>query len=145
MDGSASADYRDTVHYYTVEAADPQTGNVSHVTPPRCYRTQEQKQSDLAKDMQNRGGRLVAGTHFENWGQPDDELLTSVSRLIAAGDISSARFSNGSGPVYRYYLAVKKLEVRNAGTGTVIASGYLVMPQSGDWKRWIRLRPLKQI
>jgi hypothetical protein len=54
-----------------------------------------------------------------------------------------AQFSNGSGPVNTgITCAVKKLEVRITGTGTVIASGYLVMPQSGDWGRWDMSSPV---
>ena len=48
-----------------------------------------------------------------------------------------AEFSNGAGPVNTgITCAVKKLEIRRAASEELIASGYLVMPQSGDWKRF---------
>jgi hypothetical protein len=139
-----SADYRDTVHDYAVEAVDSQTGNASHLTPTRCYQTEEQQQVIPAKDMQNSGGELVADHHFENWGRSEDKLVTKSFKVDRSGHyLIRAQFSNGSGPVNTgITCAVKKLEVRNTGSGTVIASGYLVMPQSGDWVRWDMSSPV---
>jgi len=31
---------------------------------------------------------------------------------------------------------VKRLEILKAGSDQAVASGYLIMPQSGDWQRW---------
>lgn len=139
-----SADYRDTVHYYAVEAVDAQTGNASHLTLTRCFRTDGKEQVIPANNMHNRGGKLVAGDHFEDWGKSADELLTKSFKVNNSGRyLLRAEFSNGSGPVNTgITCAVKKLEVRNAGTGRVIASGYLIMPQSGDWKRWDMSSPV---
>jgi hypothetical protein len=133
-----SADYRNTVHFYAVEAADPQTGNASHLTPIRCYQTDGQTRVIPAKDMRNRGGRLVNGDHFEDWGKSQDELTTASFKVNRSGRyLVRARFSNGSGPVNTgITCAVKKMEVRNDDTGKVVAFGYWVMPQSGDWNRW---------
>jgi hypothetical protein len=131
-----SGDYRDRVHSYAVAAVDVPSGNISHLTPSRSYRSDDQVIP--AADMQHHGGDLVAGQHFENWGKPGDELVTkSVSPKRGGRYSVQAAFSNGSGPINTgITCAVKKLEVRNADSGEVVASGYLVMPQSGDWKRW---------
>jgi hypothetical protein len=139
-----SADYPDKVHYYAVEAVDAQTGNSSHLTLPRCFRTDEQEQLIPASNMHNRGGKLVASNHFEDWGKSDDQLLTKSFEMNRSGRyLVRAEFSNGSGPVNTgITCAVKKLEIRNAGTGRVIAAGYLIMPQSGDWKRWDMSSPV---
>ena len=141
----SSGDFPDKVHFYAVEAVDVQTGNASHLTLPRCFRTDEQEQSIPANCMQNRGGKLVAGDHFEDWGKPGDQLLTKSFKVNRSGRyLVRAEFSNGSGPVNTgISCAVKKLDVRNAGTGRVIASGYLIMPQSGDWKRWDMSSPVR--
>lgn len=54
-----------------------------------------------------------------------------------------AEFANGSGPVNTgITCAVKKLEIRRAGAKQALASGYLVMPQSGDWNRWDMSSPV---
>jgi hypothetical protein len=139
-----SADYPEKVHYYAVEAMDAQTGNASHLTLPRYFRTDEQEQLITASSMQNRGGKLMTGDHFEDWGKPDDQLLTKSFKVNRSGRyLVRAEFSNGSGPVNTgITCAVKKLEVRIAGIGKVIASGYLIMPQSGDWKRWDMSSPV---
>jgi hypothetical protein len=139
-----SADYPEKLHYYAVEAVDEQTGNASHLTFPRCFQTDGQEQLIPASSMENRGGKLVAGDHFEDWGKSDDQLLTKSFKVSHSGQyVVSAEFSNGSGPVNTgITCAVKKLQVLNAGTGRVIASGYLIMPQSGDWKRWDMSSPV---
>ena len=133
-----SADYLEHLHSYAVEAVDALTGNASHLTPARCQLANGQQQIIPARGMENRGGNLVAGDHFENWGRPDDELSVKNFTATRSGRyLICAEFSNGAGPVNTgITCAVKKLEVRPAGSSEVISCGYLVMPQSGDWKRW---------
>jgi hypothetical protein len=133
-----SGDYQDTVHTYAVAAVDVSSGNVSHLTPSRSYRTEDQKQVIPATAMQNRGGNLVGNNHFENWGRPTDELEANSIQVNRPGHyLIRTEFSNGAGPVNTgITCAVKKLEVRKAVSGEVVASGYLVMPQSGNWNRW---------
>lgn len=140
----ASSDYRSRVHCYAVEAVDLQSGNTSHLTPFRYVRAANQHQVIPAQEMLNRGGNLVAGHHFENWGEPDDELLTKSLTVRGNGrHLVRVEFSNGSGPVNTgITCAVKKLELLKAGSREVVASGYLVMPQSGDWNRWDMSSPV---
>ncbi len=139
-----SADYRDTVHHYMIEAVDPESGNASHLSQSRCHRTADQDAVIPARDMQNRGGTLVAGHHFENWGEPGHELWTKPFTVGRSGHyMIRAEFANGSGPVNTgITCAVKKLEIRRAGAKQALASGYLVMPQSGDWNRWDMSSPV---
>jgi len=133
-----SDDHRATVHSYAVEAVDARTGNASHLTPSRSYRDQDQQQVIPAKAMENIGGDLAEDHHFENWGKSKDELQTRAFTVNLRGRYQvRVEFSNGAGPVNTgITCAVKRLEVRKAGSADAIASGYLVMPQSGDWKRW---------
>ena len=134
---NASGDYLRHVHYYTVAAVDPMSGNASHLTPPRCHLSESQQLIIPASDMKNQGGQFVADNHFENWGKPGDTLLTKPFKVEHGGSyVIRAKFSNGSGAVNTgITCAVKLLELCEVGTGKVIASGHLVMPQSGDWKR----------
>ena len=131
-----SGDFQDSVHTYTVAAVDTQSGNVSHLAPSRSY--WGEVQVIPASAMRNRGGNLVANQYFENWGKPQDELVTKSFVAKRGGHyLVRAQFSNGAGPINTgITCAVKKLEVRKADSAEVVASGYLVMPQSGDWKRW---------
>ena len=135
---TASGDYRERVHDYAVEAVDPVSGNVSHLTPARSYLTEQQQLVILASDMEHQGGNLVDNHHFENWGRTNDTLWTKNFKVQRGGRYAiRAEFSNGSGPVNTgITCAVKKLELCRAGSDKAIASGYLVIPQSGDWKRW---------
>ena len=133
-----SDDYQDQVHSYAVMAVDTRSGNVSHPTSCRSSRSEDQWQVIPATAMEDRGGDLVANKYFENWGKPDDELVTNNFTVKRAGRYAvRVEFSNGSGPVNTgITCAVKKLELRRAASGEVVVAGYLVMPQSGDWKRW---------
>jgi hypothetical protein len=141
---AASGDYHKQVHYYAVEAIDAVSGNASHLTPARCHLNDNQQQVIPAKDMKNRGGNLVADDHFENWGRRDDELsITNFTVARSGRYVIRARFSNGAGPVNTgITCAVKKLEICQAGSASAIASGYLIMPQSGDWHRWDMSSPV---
>ncbi len=133
-----SGDYRDRVRPYQVAAVDVRSGNVSHLTPARCYRTPGQARVIPAASLRNTGGTLVAGHHFESWGQPGDELTALPLTVGRRGHyLVQAEFSNGAGPVNTgITCAVKKLEIREAVSGEIVAGGYLVMPQSGDWQRF---------
>ena len=135
---AASGDYFKRVHYYAVEAVNPGNGNTSHLTPSHGYFSDNQLLVIPAKEMQNRGGNLVAGDHFENWGHRGEELSIKSFSVSRSGRYAiRAKFSNGSGPVNTgVTCAVKKLDIYRAGSKQVLASGYLVMPQSGDWNNW---------
>jgi hypothetical protein len=133
-----SDDYQTAVHSYAVASVDASSGTVSHLTPSRSFRTEDQKLIIEAKDIRNQGGNLVGDSHFENWGQSSDELETSSFQVKQPGrHLIRVQFSNGAGPINTgITCAVKKLEILKAGSEEPVASGYLVMPQSGDWTRW---------
>ena len=134
----ASGDYSGTAHSYRVGAVDVRSGNASHLTPAHAYRMPWQTQVVPARVMHNRGGNLAEGHHFEDWGRPGDELVASPVTVTRPGQyLVRAEFSNGAGPHNTgITCAVKKLEITEAGSGRTAAAGYLVMPQSGDWKRF---------
>lgn len=136
--------YATTAHCYAVEAVDLESGNASHLTPFFCYYPEDHKLVISAKDMKNRGGKLVSGHHFEDWGQPSDELVVKEFSVDCGGRyVIRAQFSNGSGPVNTgITCAVKKLEVLEAGSDKIVGAGYLIMPQSGTWERWDMSSPV---
>jgi hypothetical protein len=139
-----SHDYRTNIHYYAVEAVDIKSGNASHLSPPRCFQPAEMQQTILAREMQNKGGDLVSHHHFENWGKSADEILTRSFTVTRGGQyLVRVEFSNGSGPINTgITCAIKKLELVKTETQEVVGSGYVVMPQSGDWKRWDQSSPV---
>ena len=135
---SGSADYTNTVHFYVAEAVDQTTGNASHLSSSRGFLAPENSWQIPAADMENRGGELAEGRYFMDWGRPDHELLVKNFTTSATGHyLLRAEFSNGAGPVNTgITCAVKKLEVRRTDSNEIVAGGYLVMPQSGDWRRF---------
>jgi hypothetical protein len=133
-----SADYEDTVHHYAVAAVDIRNGNVSHLSPWLAYRTEDQLQVIPAAEMRNRGGNLVSGNHFENWGKSGDELTVDNVRVKRGGRYAiRIEFANGAGPVNTgITCGIKRLEIRDAVSSQIVGSGYIVMPQSGNWSQW---------
>lgn len=125
-------------HSYAVEAVDLSSGSASHLTPFRRWRAEGLERVIPAREMKNHGGTLVSDHHFEDWGNPADELVMKPFRVDRSGRYAlCAEFSNGSGPVNTgITCAVKKLDVLEYGSNAVVASGYLVMPQSGRRDRW---------
>jgi len=139
-----SANDSAVAHCYAVEAVDLKSGNTSHLTPFLSYSAEGQKHVIPAREMQNRGGSLVSNHHFENWGRSADELTAKSFEVGRSGRYAvRAEFSNGSGPVNTgITCAVKKLDVLEFGSNAVVATGYLVMPQSGNWSRWELSNPV---
>ena len=135
---SHSADYADVIHFYAVEAVDAKTGNASHLTPSRFYSTTNSQWSIPATAMENHGGKLAEDRYFMDWGKSGDELHVTNFTAKAGGHLAvRAEFSNGAGPVNTgIACAVKKLEIRETASGKLVVAGYLVMPQSGDWRRF---------
>ena len=132
-----SSDYTNRIHFYAVEALDAKTGNASHLTQSRCYVDTNSQWEIAAKDMKNRGGKLAQGSCFEDWGQPWDELSADFTASRSGNYQLRVKFSNGAGPVNTgITCAIKRIEVRKRGSGEIVGGGYLVMPQSGDWRRF---------
>jgi len=133
-----SGDCAQHAHSYSVAAVDLISGNCSHLTPPRSYSNGSEKLVFSANELKNQGGKLVDGHHFEDWGKTGDSLLTKPFTVAHSGRFEiRAEFSNGMGPVNTgITCGVKRLEILKAGSDQAVASGYLIMPQSGDWQRW---------
>ncbi len=136
--GPDSADYAQKTHFYTVEAVDAVSGNASHLAPTRCYAAANTQWTIPATAMAHHGGELAADRYFMNWGRPDHELTVTNFTAERTGQVLvRAEFSDGMGNLTTgITCGLKKLEVRELGSGDVIASGYLVMPQSGNWQRF---------
>ncbi|MCB1129807.1 MAG: hypothetical protein KDN05_01675 [Verrucomicrobiae bacterium] len=133
-----SADHASIARFYSVEAIDRRTGNASHHSPGIAHLTSRNQIVIPAAEMDHKGGVLTDGRHFRDWGGPDHTLTIPRLTVKQTGTyFVRAEFANGSGPVNTgITCAVKKLELRGADGGEPVASGYIVMPQSGDWQRF---------
>ena len=133
-----STAFEETVRTYAIEAVDRRSGNVSHRTVGRSYRTSDQAQVVDAAALQTRGGSRDSLQRIKMWGRLADEITTRVVKVTRTGSyLMRVKFANGAGPLNTgIACAVKTLEVRRARTAEITASGYLFMPQSGDWNRY---------
>jgi len=133
-----SADYASKTHFYTIEAVDALSGNASHLAPTRFYAPTNTEWTIPAKEMENRGGKLAEDHYFMDWGKPEHELVARNFTAPRTGEfLVRAEFSDGMGNLTTgITCGLKKMEVSELDSGSVIASGYLVMPQSGNWKRF---------
>lgn len=124
--------------FYSVEAHDPRSGNASHHSPGIAHLESGNHTLIPAAEMEHKGGILTDGKYLRDWGRPDHTLTVPRLTVKQSGiHFLRAEFSNGSGPVNTgITCAIKKLEVRTADDGKTVASGYIVMPQSGDWQRF---------
>ena len=133
-----SGNFTNQTCFYAIEALDAETGNASHLSPTRFYLSTNDQWEIPARAMKNRGGSLADDRCFMDWGKPEHELAVKNFTAPRGGDyFLRTEFSNGAGPVNTgITCAAKKIEIRNTRSGEIIAAGYLVMPQSGDWKRF---------
>ena len=141
----SSSGYPNKTHFYAVEAMDEKSSNVSHLTPTRFYATTNNQWIIPAKEMVNHGGTLADGRYFVDWGKADHELHVKQFTAKRSGRyLVRAEFSNGAGPVNTgITCAVKKLEIHETESAAMVATGYLVMPQSGDWQRFDLSSPVR--
>lgn len=139
-----SGDFADTTYCYAVAAEYPDSGNQSHLTPTRCFVPDENRVFVPAKAMENEGGKLADDHHWMNWGKRDHSLTAKACRVPRDGSYRlRVKFANGSGPVNTgVTCAVKRLQIIAQASGDIVADDYVVMPQSGDWRRWDWSSPL---
>ena len=137
------------VGYYVIGALDAATGTASHLTPSRRVALAPPLPAIPASALEHQGGVLRGGTLLSDWGAPGDTITAPRVEVPAAGLYAlRVRYSNGAGPINTgIACGVKRLEVMDPA-GTVVAAGYLVMPQLGDAARieassavFARLRP----
>ena len=136
---SDSGDYQDNAYFYMIEAVYPDSGNCSHLTPVRFYRLQDDVIEIGAASMKNKGGNLVSGHHFENWGLPEHEIwIPSLTVGKSGRYLVNAEYSNGAGPINTgVTCAIKRMEILENGSRQPIAASYLIMPHTADWTRYL--------
>ncbi|MBM4104598.1 MAG: hypothetical protein FJ263_11255 [Planctomycetes bacterium] len=129
----------DKTCFYMVEAFYPGYHNCSHVTPVQTYCPQGNRIEIPAGSMKNTGGNLVDNHHFENWGKPEHTLQIDPFKVEKSGRyLLSVKYSNGLGPINTgVTCGVKRIEITQAGESKPVASAYLIMPHTADWKRYL--------
>ncbi len=129
----------DTYTYvYHVIARDPINGLTSHPTRGTSWQAQGSIVVIPAADLKASGGKRSGDAYIKDWGHPEDELLAESVTVERDGKYAvRIAFANGSGPINTgITCAVKHLDIVDTVSGQRVASGYVVMPQSGDWSRY---------
>jgi hypothetical protein len=126
-----------TLREYTIIAVDRKSGLTSHPLPTVRLEPADRLTILPAPSFQNKGGDLKENSHFMNWGNPGDELLSPEFTPRSSGRyLIRFEFANGAGPVNTgITCAVKHLEVREEPSGNIVFTSYPVFPQSGNWER----------
>ncbi|MBP7829809.1 MAG: hypothetical protein KA248_07820 [Kiritimatiellae bacterium] len=133
-------DIRGRLRFYAVCAVDRESGNASHLTPSRYFLGAGERHVLPAREFQLVGGRLADGERVADWGAPGDEIRAGPFGPRQRGRFRvRARYANGTCPINTgITCGVKRLDVLDARTGGLRASGYLLMPGLGEgaWNRF---------
>ncbi|MFO0649580.1 MAG: hypothetical protein U0326_25325 [Polyangiales bacterium] len=128
---------------YVVETYFVTSGNRSQRSQPACWwgRDGHLARSVLAYDFDHVGGTAASDHgrfHYENWGDAGHSLTVPYLRPDAAGDhLIQVIAGNGSGGFTTgVTCGVKRVRVQELPAGTDVATGYVLMPQAGDWDAW---------
>ncbi|HVH45870.1 MAG TPA: hypothetical protein VM925_26130 [Labilithrix sp.] len=129
-------------HCYTVEQRYVATGNVSQRARPVCFwgTSNARIASIPASSFTVTGGSATTayGRYFyEAWGDPGHTITATFTASRTGEHLLQAVYGNGSGGLTTgITCAVKRVVVEELPAATVVASGYFVMPQRGDWSSW---------
>lgn len=132
-------------YFYNIESYYPDTGNCSHLSPTVTYYPESSYVELSAAKMQNSGGNLVNEDHFENWGKTNHQL--SVKSFVVEKDGTydiRTIYSNGAGPINTgITCSVKRIVISDKDNRKIVSTGYLVMPHTADWNRYLQSTPIK--
>ena len=128
---------------YTMESVYLNSGTISQRAKPVCYWGVNSRRvySVTAEEFKAIGRNLseVHGqAHFDDWGKPDDSLTVDIKAKYSGPHGIQVIAGNGAGPINTgVTCAVKRLQMKDSETDTIVADGYLVMPQLNNWDRWL--------
>lgn len=130
-------------HCYTVDTQFA-SGTTSHRANPACYwgAGSSRIQTKTGQvDIASNGGTFVTDhgrSFYEAWGDPGHTLTTTAFTAQATGDVLvQLTYGNGAGGTTTgITCATKLVRVEDSATGAIVASGYAVMPQRGNWDTW---------
>lgn len=128
---------------YVVETYFTGSGNRSQRSQPACWwgRDGHLVRAITAQDFEHTGGSASTSHgrfHYENWGDVGHSLTVPYVRPDAAGDhLIQVVAGNGAGGFTTgVTCAVKRVRVQELPAGTDVATGYVMVPQAGDWASW---------
>ncbi len=128
---------------YSVSQRYLPAGNVSFPSDPQCFWGDSYERiTTLGPAAFNEAAQAVfehGKLHFRDWGRSDETLTVSSFVPTVTGDYY-LQIEYGSGrPIDTGITACQKfIDVYDSDTGTLVASGPVMMPHLGanDWERW---------
>jgi len=143
IDKDSAAGTGRAAHCYTAESYSLRWRNRSHRSPPICIwglaGDEEQTFSgDQLRALDAGGVAGPAPQPGDPWGGEGQGLIVTAVRPRVSGEhIIQVVGANGAGPINTgITCAVKKLQVREARSQQVVASGMISMPHTGGWREW---------
>lgn len=128
---------------YTLESVYLNSGTISQRAKPVCYWgvNSERVYSVTAQEFRAIGrnpSEAHGQVYFDNWGKPDDSLTVDIKAKYSGTHGIQVIAGNGAGPINTgVTCAVKRMQMKDSETDTIVADSYLVMPQLGNWNRWL--------
>ncbi|NEP46855.1 MAG: alpha-ketoglutarate-dependent dioxygenase AlkB, partial [Okeania sp. SIO2H7] len=142
-----SAGINSPSYCYNLETTYINSGTTSQRSAPFCYwgvdynRIYEVNAENNTETFSAIGGNFSydwGRGHFDNWGKPGDSITAKIQAKFNGRHAIQAVAGNGSGPINTgITCAVKRLEMRDLENETIVAEGYLIMPQLGTSDRWL--------
>jgi hypothetical protein len=130
-------------HCYALEATFVESGNASQHSPPWCYwgPGSERVTTFQVSELVAVGGTYIFNhgrNHYENWGDEGHSLtLNGFTPDFTGEHLIQVTFGNGAGAINTgITCAVKRIQIEEESTGTVVGAGVLFMPHLGSWDRW---------
>lgn len=129
-------------HCYAVETRFIASGNASQHSSPGCFWGPgfTRITSVPATSFTVTGGNMVNayGRNFaEAWGDPGHEITATFDVSRTGAHLVQAVYGNGAGPINTgITCGVKKVTVEELPNGNVVGTGFLMMPQRGEWSSW---------
>jgi hypothetical protein len=141
QDGNTSGE-ASASHCYTLETRYVASGNVSQRARPACFwGTGNSRIASIpASSFTASGGSFTNAygrSFYEAWGDPGHTLAATFTATRTGAHLIQTVYGNGSGAINTgITCAIKHVVVETVSGGTVVGSGYMMMPQRGDWGSW---------
>lgn len=124
---------------YNLEAVYINGGTTSQRSKPFCYWGDNSDRIYFvnADQFSVTGGKKYDKNYYENWGKPGDSIIVKIQAKFDGPHTIQVVAANGAGTIDTgITCAVKHLQMKDS-QNQVVADGYLVMPQLGNWDRWL--------
>jgi len=133
----------DTTPCYAAQLTFTESGNHSQHSRPLCWwgENSERLMSIQAAQFTVTGGTAITNHgrfHYEAWGDEGHSIVVEGIVPTRTGEhLFQVVYGNGAGGVTTgITAAVKRMQLEDVMSGSIVGSGYLFMPHLGAWDIW---------